>query len=212
MIDLYTVATSNGQRVSIALEECGLAYRVHLINLIAGEHKQPTFLAINPIGKAPALVDSDGPGGEPITVFETAAMALYCAEKTGKLIPVDLRARTEMMKWIAVCISDIGPAFSAQFWFSGPLKPLAGESAGALEKHFIAQAVGFLGAVDQHLAAHEYLAGDAYSMADAMMYPTATSSVSRLQPGAIDHLKNLIRWRDTVGARPAVQRGMKVGF
>jgi glutathione S-transferase len=212
MIDLYTVATSNGQRASIALEECGLAYRVHLMNLPAGDHKKPAFLALNPIGKAPVLVDHDGPGGQPITVFETAAMALYCAEKAGKLIPADLRARTEMMKWIAVCISDLGPAFSAQFWFSGPLKPLAGESAAALEKHFIAQAVAFLGAVDGHLARHEYLAGDAYSLADAMMYPTATSSVSRLPAGAIDHLVHLRRWRDTVGARPGVERGMKVGF
>lgn len=212
MIDLYTVPTSNGQRASIALEECGLAYRVHLINLPAGDHKKPEFLAINPIGKAPALVDHEGPGGKPITVYETAAMALYCAEKSGKLIPSDLRARTEVMKWIAVCISDLGPAFSAQYWFSGPLKGLAGESAAALEKHFIAQAVGFLGAVDQHLAANEFLAGKDYSIADAMMYPTSTSSVSRLQPGAIDHLKNLIRWRDAVGARPAVQKGMKVGF
>jgi glutathione S-transferase len=212
MIDLYTVTTANGQRASIALEECGLAYRVHLVNLIAGEHKKPEFLAVNPIGKAPALIDHDGPGGKPITVYETAAMALYCGEKTGKLIPADLRARTEMMKWIAVCISDMGPAFSAQFWFSGPLKGLAGESAPALEKHFIAQALGFLGAVDAHLGAHEYLTGKDYSMADAMMYPTAATSVGRLPPGSIDGMKNLIRWRDAVGARPAVQRGMKAGL
>lgn len=205
MIDLYTVATSNGQRASILLEEMALPYTVHRLNLPAGDHLKPDFLRLNPNGMAPVIVDRDAPGGQPVTVFECAAIALYLADKTGKLMPADLAGRAEVYKWISVIVSNLGPAFTGQFL----TKFSAKEKVQSTIDIFEARAARFLKVLDVRLGQARYLAGSALSVADLVAYPSATTSVQRL-PDSITGLNNLQRWVAELGARPAVQKGMAV--
>lgn len=205
MIDLYTVATSNGQRASILLEELALPYAVHKLNLPAGDHLKPDFLAINPNGMAPVIVDRDAPGGKPVTVFECAAIGLYLAEKTGKLMPKDLAGRADVYKWLSVVVSNLGPAFTGQFL----TKFSAKEKVPSVIDIFEGRAARFLKVLDQRLGEAKYLAGNEISIADLIAYPSATTSVQRL-PDSVNGLKNLQRWVAELGARPAVQKGMAV--
>jgi GST-like protein len=205
VIDLHTVPTANGQRASIMLEEVGLPYTVHVIDFKKQQHLSKEFLAINPCGMAPAIVDRDGPGGRPYAVFETMAIAYYLAEKTGKLMPKDLRARSEVYKWSAVVIADIAAAFSGQFYF----KVAAPDKNAYAINLWEGRAKRFLGVLDRVLGDQPFVAGSDYTVADVLAYPTATSSAARLDDN-IKEFPNLRRWVDKVGARPAVQRGMKV--
>ena len=118
MIDLYSAPTMNGRRAAIALAECRLAHRVRLLDLAKGEQRRPDFVALNPSGVIPVLVDSDGPGGKPITVTQSGAIVLYCAEKSGRLIPKDRTRRSEAFQWFAQAITDVGPASSMLFQIS----------------------------------------------------------------------------------------------
>lgn len=123
MIDLYSAPTMNGRRAVIALAECGLAHRIHLLDLEKGEQRHSGFLALNPSGAIPVLVDSDGPGGKPITVTQSGAIVLYCAEKSAKLIPEDLARRTKAFEWFAQALTDVGPASSILFQMSSAPEP-----------------------------------------------------------------------------------------
>jgi len=205
MIELFTVPTSNGQRASIMLEEVNLPYTVHRLSFQNGDHLKPDFLAVNPVGMAPAIVDHDGPGGKPISVFECAAIGLYLGEKTGRLMPKDLATRTEIYKWISVIVSNLGPAFTGQFL----MKFAAKDKVPASIEAFETRARRFLKVLDGRLAAAPYLAGRDYTVADVIAYPSATTSVARL-PDAVDGLTHLQRWVAELGARPAVQKGMAV--
>lgn len=205
MIDLYTVATSNGQRASILLEEFGLPYTVHKVNLPGGDHLKPEFLAINPNGMGPVIVDRDGPGGKPLTVFECGAIALYLAEKTGRLMPADLAGRAEVYKWLSVVIANLAPAFAGQYF----TKIAAKEKVQSAIDIFEGRAMRFLKVLDQRLAEAPYLAGASLTIADLVAYPSATTSVQRL-PGGIPGLTHLQRWVATMAARPGVQKGMAV--
>jgi len=205
VIDLYTVPTANGQRASIMLEELALPYTVHVIDFKTKQHLSREFLAINPCGMAPAIVDREGPGGKPYAVFETMAIAFYLAEKTGKLMPKDLGARAEVYKWSAMVIADLASAFAGQFYF----KIAAPEKNPYAIDLMEGRAKRFLAVLDQRLAASPFIAGQDYTVADVLTYPSATSSASRLDEG-IKAFPNLQRWVDKVGLRPAVQRGMKV--
>jgi GST-like protein len=202
MIELFTSGTANGQKISIMLEECGLEYHTHIVDLAAGDHLAAPFLAINPSGKIPVITDSDGPGGEPFTLAQTFAIALYLAEKTGRLLPANPRERAEAYRYMALVASDISAAFSGIFVFS-VLIPEAVPVG-----YFIAQAERQLRVLDQRLDASRYLAGETYSIADVLAYPVAASS-SKLLPQGIADYPALQRWADEVGARPAVRRGMQ---
>jgi len=204
VIDLYTVATANGQKVSIMLEETGLPYKVHPVDLFAGEHRTPAFLAVNPIGKAPAIVDHDT-DGPPINIGESLAICYYLAEKSGRFAPEAPAARAQMHYWAAVVASGFGAAFSGLFWANN----LAPEKLDWVANRFIDEAKRCLAAMDARLGAAAYLAGEAYSLADVIAYPVAATSSKALAEG-IEPYAHIQRWAQEVGARPAVQRGMAV--
>lgn len=203
MIDLHTTATANGFRVSIMLEECALPYRVHAYDLMRGDHLKPEFLALHPVGRLPAIVDHVD--GADVVVAGTQAVLQYLAEKTGRFLPTDPTGRAAAYTWAGVATSDVSPAYSGQFTFS---VLLAGQAPRALE-YYEKQCLRFLAALDTRLASVTWLAGDEYSIADMLAYPAAATSAKRY-PGDLGGYPNVARWCAAVGARPAVQRGMRV--
>jgi GSH-dependent disulfide-bond oxidoreductase len=204
MIDLHTTPTANGYKASIMLEETGLPYRVHDYDLTKGEHLAPAYLAINPVGRMPTIVDNEG-AGAPVTVYGTAAILLYLAEKSGRFLSRELASRARVYQWVGIVASDIGPAFTGQFVFN-VLAPH--KDAWAIE-HYNKLCARLLAPMEAQLARTPYLAGDEYSIADIIAYPVAANSMKRF-PGSLDGHPNIARWAAQVGARPAVQRGMAV--
>ena len=204
MIDLHTTATANGYKASIMLEEVGLPYRVIDYDLTKGEHLAPGFLAINPVGRLPTLVDHDLPDG-PLSVFGSAAILQYLAERTGRLLPTERRARAKALEWVGIISSDIAPAYSGQFVFN-VLAPTKDPWATGFYDRLCLR---LLAAMELRLADGPYLAGEQYSIADVIAYPVAAVSMRR-HPGDLSGHPHIARWADLVGARPAVQRGMTV--
>ena len=205
MIDLYSVPTANGQRVHIMLEETGLPYTPHFVYLVGGKHLEPEYLAKNPFGRAPAIVDHDGPGGKEVTVFEGHAILFYLAEKSGQFYPDDLSWQVEIHTWMSAVSANLGPAFSAQFWFT----TLAPEHSQVAIDRYVSEAHRGLRALDGHLEGRDYIAGGVYSIADIHAYPVAATSASRLD-GGLDSYPSLKRWMQGIAERKAVQRGMTV--
>jgi GST-like protein len=204
MIDLYTFTTPNGRKVSIALEELGLPYTVHVVDITKGDQFKPELLAINPNNKIPAIVDHQGPGGKPFSIFESGAILLYLAEKTGKLLPQDPRGRTEAVQWLMFQMSGVGPMLGQLNHF----KRFAKEQIPYAIERYSQESARLLGVMDKHLARHEFLAPE-YSVADIATYPWLAGT-AQLYPEMMQPVANVRRWLDTMGARPAVQRGMKV--
>ena len=200
MIDLYTAATPNGHKISIALEELGLPYTVHVVNLAALEQKRPEFLAISPNGRIPAIVDRDA--GD-FAVFESGAILIYLAEKTGRLMPADPRGRSLVMQWLMFQMGGIGPMMGQAnvFFRYLPEKiPLAIDRyQGEVRRLF--------GVLDTRLADHEYLAGD-YSIADIANW--AWVRTHKWSGVPVEGLPHLERWMGQIKARPACQRGINV--
>jgi GST-like protein len=197
MIELYTAATPNGRKASIALEELELPYEVHKLNLRALEQKQPAFLAINPNGRVPAIVD-DG-----FAVFESGAILVYLAEKTGKLMPTDVKGRSVVMQWLMFQMGGVGPMQGQANvffrYFPETIQPAIDRYQNETRRLY--------GVMDRRLADHEFLAGD-YSIADIATYPwVAQHDWSGVDLAPLPHLT---RWFETLGARGAVQRGMAV--
>lgn len=206
MIDLYTWTTPNGRKVSIMLEELGLDYAVHPIDITKGDQFTPEFLNINPNNKIPAIVDSDGPGGKPITIFESGAILIYLAEKTASdLLPASGSGRYAALEWLMLQMGGVGPIFGQvhHFW------QFAKEDVPYAKERFKAELLRLYGVLDKRLGETEYLAGDAYSIADVAMYPW----VARFgwHPCDLDDYANVKRWYDNVTARAAVARGMDIG-
>ena len=204
MIDLYTASTPNGHKLSIAMEELGLPYTVRALDLGRLEQKRPDFLAINPNGRIPAIVDhAPADGGAPFAVFESGACLVYLAEKTGRLMPVDVRGRSLVMQWLMFQMGGVGPMMGQANvffrYFPEKVQPAIDRYQGETKRLF--------GVLDAHLAHHEYLAGD-YSIADIATWPWVRTH--RWSGVAIDDLPHLKRWRDQIRARPAVQRGIEV--
>ncbi|GAA3989791.1 glutathione S-transferase N-terminal domain-containing protein [Comamonas faecalis] len=199
MLTLYTAATPNGHKVSIALEELGLPYELHVLDLSAGEQKRPDFLAINPNGRIPAIVDHDA---DDFAVFESGAILVYLAEKTGRLMPHDTKGRSRVLQWLMFQMGGIGPMMGQANvfyrYFPEKIQP-------AIDRY---QAEGrrLFEVLDDHLAHHEWLAGD-YSIADIANW--AWVRTHRWSGISIDGLPHLRRWRDAIRARPAVQRGIE---
>jgi GSH-dependent disulfide-bond oxidoreductase len=203
MIDLYTWATPNGRKASIMLEECGLPYRVHPINISKNEQFAPEFVRINPNSKIPALVDGEGPDGKPLTVFESGAILVYLAEKTGRFLPADRRGRTETIQWLMFQMGGVGPMFGQTHHFLR----FAPEKVPYAIERYSKETQRLYGVLDRRLAESPYLAGD-YSIADMATFPwVARHEWHPITLGDFAHVK---RWFDAVAARPAVARGMAV--
>ena len=201
MIDLYFAPTANGLRATVALEETALDYNLHPVDLYKGEQHDAGFLKINPAGLIPVIVDSDGPGGKPLTLNQSGAIIHYCAEKTGKLIPADASRRALAMQWFTQAASDISGASMTVF----RLQNSAPEKSAANLEYFTKRLRDAFTDCDRALANREYLAGE-LSIADLMLYPSFAMRRSLLE----EHggYANLIRWGDTMAQRPAIQRAM----
>ena len=203
MIDLYLAGTANGFRASVALEEAGLAYRVHKLDLAKGESHTPAFLNINPAGLIPAIVDHDGPGGKPLALAQSGAIILYLAEKTGRFLPKDASLRAMAYQWFAQGLSDVAAASATLFRMENSVP----EKIPGNTEYFRKRLLGFFSVCDAHLARREFLA-DEFSVAELMLYPNYALRKPLLdQAGGF---ADLHRWGALVGARPAMQKGMKV--
>lgn len=203
MIDLYTWSTSNGRKISIMLEEVGLPYTVHPINIGKDDQFTPDFVKINPNSKIPAIVDSEGPDGEPITIFESGAILIYLAEKTGKLLPTDARERMTVLQWLMFQMGGIGPMFGQTHHF---MRHAREKSPYGVERYG-KETRRLYGVLDKRLGEVAYIAGD-YSIADIATYPWVWRR--EWQEVDLNDFPNVKRWFDTVGARPAVATGMNV--
>ncbi|MCW3475709.1 glutathione S-transferase family protein [Limobrevibacterium gyesilva] len=204
MIKAYSWPTPNGHKVHIALEELGLPYTVVPVDIGKGDQFKPEFLAITPNHRIPAIVDPDGPGGKQITLFESGAILIYLAEKAGKLIPKDAHARYKCLEWLMFQMGGIGPMFG-QF---GHFANYAPEKIPYAIERYQNEVRRLHGVLDKRLSQVEYLAGDAYSIADIITYPWLRFPERRNIDMA--EYPNLKRWFDMVDARPAVQRGVAV--
>src|ERR1700741_1565810 len=203
MIELYTWGTPNGRKVSVMLEECGLAYNVHRINIGAGEQFAPNYVAINPNGKIPSIVDPDGPDGKPIAMMEAGAVLVYLAGKIGKFRPLSARGKDDALQWLMFQMGGVGPMFGQAHHFMRAKKdeiPYGSERYGNEAKRLYA-------VMDKRLAEKNHFAGE-YSIADIAIYPW----VARHEWHRVDlaGFPNVKRWYDAVGARPAVVKGMAV--
>ncbi|QHE88309.1 glutathione S-transferase family protein [Hydrogenophaga sp. BPS33] len=199
MIDLYTAATPNGHKVSIALEELALPYALRVLNLSQGEQRHPVYLKINPNGRIPAIVDHDAGG---FAVFESGAILIYLAEKTGRLMPGDAQGRSRVLQWLMFQMGGIGPMMGQANVF---FRYFPEKIPAAIER-YQGECKRLFRVLDGHLAQHEYLAGD-YSIADIANW--AWVRTHRWSGVDIDDLPHLKRWRNAIRARPAVQRGIE---
>ncbi len=207
MIHLYTWATPNGRKSSIMLEELGLPYEVHEVNIGKGEQHEPSFLAISPNNRIPAIVDEEGPGGKPLNLFESGAILIYLAEKTGSdLLPTEGVARAEVMQWLMWQMGGLGPMVGQAHHFLFNPKEVVPYG----QKRYHDETKRLYGVLDKQLAASEYAANGNYSIADISIYPWI-SRYERHQVDLADY-PNVKRWFDVVSARPAVERGMAVPF
>ncbi|OSZ73966.1 glutathione S-transferase family protein [Hydrogenophaga sp. IBVHS1] len=199
MIDLYTAATPNGHKVSIALEELGLPYTLKVIDLTAGEQRTPAFLALNPNGRIPAIVDREA---DDFAVFESGACLIYLAEKTGRLMPTDVKGRSRVLQWLMFQMGGIGPMMGQANVFFRYFP----EKIPAAIDRYQGECKRLFRVLDGHLQQHEYLAGD-YSIADIANW--AWVRTHRWSGVEIDDLPHLKRWRDAIRQRAAVQRGIE---
>lgn len=204
MIELYTFPTPNGQKVHIALEELGLDYRVHSVNIARGEQFEPEFLRISPNNKIPAIVDQDGPGGEPYALFESGAILMYLADKTGQLMPRDTRQRYDAIQWLMFQMGTVGPMLGQTHHF----RNYAPERVPYAVERYTNEASRIYNVIDRRLGEQDYLAGDFYSMADIAVYPWLRPYENQGQ--SLEDYPNLKRWFDRLSERPAVQRGLAV--
>ena len=203
MIELYFAPTANGLRASVVLEESGLPYRAHKVDLAKGEQRTPDFLKLNPAGLIPVIVDPGGPGGKPLTLSQSGAIILYVAEKSGKFLPKDAARRALAMQWMMQAASDVAGTSGTIF----RMETSVPEKIAANTDYFKQRLLGFFAVCDARLAAREYLA-DEFSVADIMLYPNFAARKTLIdQAGGF---ANLQRWGAAIGARPGVQKGMTV--
>ena len=201
MIDLYSWPTPNGIKLHITVEELGIPYTIHPVNIGKGEQFEPAFLKISPNNKIPAMVDQDGPGGEPYAVFETGAMMMYLAEKAGQLMPTDMAGRHRVIQWLMFQMGGVGPMFGQYSHFT----TYAPETFEYSVQRYTRECLRLYGVMDQRLAESDYLAGDAYSIADIACYAWVYAYERR--GFDIAGHTNVLRWLGEIGDRPAVQKG-----
>jgi GSH-dependent disulfide-bond oxidoreductase len=202
MIQLYTWGTPNGKKVSIMLEEIELPYEVHPINIGQGDQFKPEYLSINPNNKIPSIIDPDGPGGKPLTLFESGAILMYLAEKSGKLWPTDMRQRYTVIQWLMFQMGGVGPMFGqANYFFR-----LEEKVPYAIERYH-KEALRLYGVLEKALGQNEYLAGK-YSIADIATYPWVWRH--EMHHVKLEEFPNVKAWYDKISERPAVKRGMEI--
>lgn len=208
MIDVYSWPTPNGHKVHIMLEECGLRlgrdWRVHPVNIGRGDQFQPEFLKISPNNKIPALVDTEGPDGKPISLFESGAILLYLAAKTGKFLPKSDRAKFKVLEWLMFQMGGVGPMLGQAHHF----RIYAPEKIDYAINRYTNEARRLYGVMDKQLADHKYIAGNQYTVADIAIFPWLRSWQNQGIDWA-DHPR-LKDWFDRIAARPAVARGVAV--
>ena len=206
MIDLYFDHTPNGQKVHIMLEECGLPYNIILIDIGKGDQFHPEFLKISPNNKVPAIVDHDGPGGAPVAIFESGAILLYLAEKTGRFLPADPLKRLDVLQWLFWQMGGFGPMLGQAHHFLAyaPMNPSGPVVLPYAQARYRNEAARLYGVLDRQLAGKDHVAGGAYSIADMAIFPWA-----RLHPRQEQDLAdfpNVKRWYEAMAKRPAVSR------
>ncbi|MBI1396159.1 MAG: glutathione S-transferase family protein [Betaproteobacteria bacterium] len=204
MIDLYLAPTANGLRAAVALEECGLPCRVHKVDLGKGEQRTASFLAINPSGLIPVIVDEDGPDGRPVTLAQSCAIVLYAAEKSGRFLPGDPVARIGALEWLFQVASDVAGTSGTVF----RLENTAPEKSAANVAYFRQRLLTFFADCDRRLAGQDYLAGE-ISVADLALYPNVALRKAMLDEAG--GLPNLQRWAAAMAARDGVRKGMAAG-
>ncbi len=204
MIELYTWPTPNGHKIHIMLEETGLAYRVHPVNIGRGDQFTPEFLAISPNNRIPAIVDPDGPGGTPFSLFESGAILIYLAEKTGRFLPEAPRARHTALQWLMFQMGGVGPMLGQAHHFRG----YAPEKIPYAIERYTNEAGRLYGVMDRRLRASEWIAGDDYGIADMAIFPWLRSYERQGQD--LDDFPSLRKWFDRIAARPAVIRALDV--
>jgi len=210
-IQLYSLNTPNGVKVSIMLEETGLPYEAHLVDIMRDESHLPEFLALNPNGKIPAIIDPDGPGGKPLGLFESGAILLYLADKTGRFIPDDAAARWETIQWVFFQMASIGPMFGQVGFFNkfggkeyADKRPL---------QRYVDESKRLLGVLDGRLAGRDWIMGDDYTIADIATLGWVDNLITFYEARELvgfDGFGNVAAWLERGLARPAVQRGLRV--
>jgi GST-like protein len=204
MIDLYTWPTPNGHKIHILLEECGLPYKVHAVNIGQGDQFKPKFLKISPNNKIPALVDSEGPDGKPISLFESGAIMLYLAAKTGRFLPASDRAKYDVLQWLMFQMGGLGPMLGQAHHF----RIYAPEKIDYAVNRYTNEAKRLYGVLDKQLKGQKWIAGGEYSIADMAIYPWLRSWQNQGIDWA-DH-PHLKVWFDRISERPAVQKAVQV--
>jgi GST-like protein len=208
MIDVYSWATPNGHKVHIMLEECGFKlgrdWQAHPVNIGTGDQFKPEFLKISPNNKIPALVDPNGPDGKPISLFESGAILLYLAAKTGKFLPKSDRAKFEVLQWLMFQMGGVGPMLGQTHHF----RLYAPEKVEYAINRYSNETKRLYGVMNQQLATHKFIAGNQYSIADMAIFPWLRNWANQgIDWADYPHLK---LWFDSIGARPAVKRGVEV--
>lgn len=210
-IQLYSLPTPNGVKVSILLEETGLPYEPHLVSFDTNDQLTPEFLSLNPNNKIPAIIDPDGPGGQPLPLFESGAILQYLAEKTGRFIAPGPAGRYETLQWVMFQMGGIGPMFG-QLGFFHRFAGKDYEDKRPRDR-YVAESKRLLGVLDKHLADRAWLTGETYTIADIATFPWVRNLVGFYDAGALvgfDDFKNVQRTLDAFVARPAVQRGLNI--
>jgi GSH-dependent disulfide-bond oxidoreductase len=210
-LQLYSLPTPNGVKVSIALEETGLPYEAHLVSFTTNDQLSPEFLSLNPNNKIPAIVDPNGPGGQPLALFESGAILVYLADKTGRLMPSDLAQRYETLQWLMWQMGGIGPMFGQLGFFH----KFAGKDYDDKRPRdrYVAEAKRLLAVLDQRLANRTWVMGDEYTIADIAIFPWVRNLVGFYGAGELvgfDEFKNVRRVLKTFIERPAVERGLNM--
>jgi GST-like protein len=202
MIELYALTSPNVQKIFIALEELELPYNVNTVDVFKNDNFQPGFLTLNPNGKIPVIVDSDGPGGESYTVFESGAILLYLADKTGRLMPRDKRAYFDVMQWLMVQLTGVGPMFGQYTHF----KRFAGPGNDYALSRYQTEVKRLYDVLDRRLGENPYLGGQEYTVADIATFPWIRNH--QFQNVRLEDVPNVKRWFEAVGARAAVHRAL----
>ena len=207
MIDLHFFPTPNGHKISIMLEEVGLPYRVSVVDILKGQQFEPEFLAISPNNKIPAIVDPDGPGGAPISIFESGAILIYLAQKTGQLLPsvsTDPAGHYRTLEWLIFQMAGVGPMLGQAHHF----RIYAPEKIAYGIERYTKEAQRLYGVADRALSERAFLAGETLSIADIASYPWMR--LHERQGVELESLPHVTRWLETMAARPAVARGLAV--
>ncbi len=210
-IQLYSFPTPNGVKASIALEEMGLAYEAHAVNILKNESWTPEFLALNPNGKIPAIIDPDGPGGNPLCLFESGAILTYLADKSGKLLPKDGGLRYETLQWVFFQVGGIGPTFG-QFGFFHKFGGKDIADKRPLER-YRDESKRLVGVLEKQLAGRQWIMGDEYTIADVAIFPWIRGVKVFYEAGSmigLDEAPNTSAWLERCIARPASQKGLEI--